>query len=243
MQIYKYEQEVPSYLCDIDDRLHMWAAVRLCQEVTEYHGNATGIGFKTLLAQNRAWVITHAFYNVYRLPMAFEKIMLNTWSRGNNGLIANRDYRVIDAAGETLLTGTSCWPMIDMTTRKVLRLNDIIANYENCDELATQYDKLPKLVIPEMAEDDLVMQRPVCYAMLDHTQHVNNSEYIRMLFDYLYSCGFSTAHPFSLDINYAHEARIGDTLMLYHKQSGTDHYMKISHQRGTGITALIRELC
>ena len=98
--IYKQELEVPSYLCDIDDRLHVWAAVRLCQEVTEYHGNATGIGFKTLVQQNRAWVITHAYYNIYRLPMAFEKIMLNTWSRGNNGLIASRDYRVLTEGGE-----------------------------------------------------------------------------------------------------------------------------------------------
>lgn len=241
--IYKQEITVPSYLCDDNDRLHMWAAVRLCQEVTEYHGNATGIGFKTLLAQNRAWVITHAFYNIYRLPDAFEKIMLNTWSRGNNGLLAFRDYRATDAAGETLLTGTSCWPMIDMTTRKVLRLNDLIADYENHAELATQYDKLPKLVIPEMTDDDLVMQRTACYSMLDHTQHVNNSEYIKMLFDYLHSIGFSTAQKFSLEINYAHESRNGDTLSLYHKQSGTEHYMKITHSRGTGITALIRELC
>ena len=106
--IYKQEIEVPSYLCDVDDRLHVWAAVRLCQEVTEYHGNATGIGFHTLLAQNRAWVITHAYYNIYRLPMAFEKIMLNTWSRGNNGLIAYRDYRMVGVviAGEGL--GRSC---------------------------------------------------------------------------------------------------------------------------------------
>ena len=59
--IYKQDLQVPSYLCDVDDKLHVWAAVRLCQEVTEYHGNATGIGFKTLVAQNRAWVITHAY--------------------------------------------------------------------------------------------------------------------------------------------------------------------------------------
>ena len=43
--IYKQQIDIPSYLCDIDDHLHTWAAVRLCQEVTEYHGNATGIGF------------------------------------------------------------------------------------------------------------------------------------------------------------------------------------------------------
>ena len=240
--IYKQDLQVPSYLCDVDDRLHVWAAVRLCQEVTEYHGNATGIGFKTLVAQNRAWVITHAYYNIYRLPMAFEKIMLNTWSRGNNGLIAYRDYKMVGDDGEVLLTGTSAWPMIDMTTRRVLRLNDIIANYENHPECATQFEKLNKLQVPEMSDDDLVMQRPVCYAMLDHTQHMNNSEYIRMIFDYLCEQGYSTAQTFALEMNYAHESRLGDTLNLYAKIVDDVRYIKISNSRVVSITARIDKI-
>ena len=237
--IYKQELEVPSYLCDIDDRLHVWAAVRLCQEVTEYHGNATGIGFKTLVQQNRAWVITHAYYNIYRLPMAFEKIMLNTWSRGNNGLIASRDYRVLTEGGEELLTGTSAWALIDMNTRRVMRLNDVVANYENHPECATQYDKLAKLQVPEMSDDDLSMQSTASYAMLDHTRHVNNSEYIRMIFDCLHKQGFSTAQPFALEMNYANETRPGETLNLYRKCIDNAQYIKITHSRGTAITAKI----
>lgn len=240
--IYKQELEVPSYLCDIDDRLHVWAAIRLCQEVTEYHGNATGIGFKTLVQQNRAWVITHAYYNIYRLPMAFEKIMLNTWSRGNNGLIASRDYRVLTEGGEELLTGTSAWALIDMNTRRVLRLNDVVANYENHPECATQFEKLNKLQIPEMTEADKIMQRPVSYAMLDHTQHMNNSEYIRMIFDCLHEQGFSTAQPFALEMNYAHESRLGDTLNLYAKQVDDVRYIQIANSRGTSITAKITKI-
>lgn len=240
--IYKQEIAVPSYLCDVDDRLHVWAAIRLCQEVTEYHGNATGIGFKTLLAQNRAWVITHAYYNIYRLPDAFEEIVLSTWSRGNNGLIANRDYRICSAGGEELLTGTSCWPMIDMSTRRVLRLNELIAGYENHPECATQYDKLPKLVLPDMSEATAKTCKSAVYGMLDHTQHVNNSEYIRMIFDYLHELGFATSKPFSLDVNYAHESRLGDELSLHHIQSENTHYIKIDNPRGTSITAKISPL-
>lgn len=240
--IYKQEIDVPSYLCDVDDRLHVWAVIRLCQEVTEYHGNATGIGFKTLVQQNRAWVITHAYYNIYRLPMAFEKIMLNTWSRGNNGLIASRDYRVLTEGGEELLTGTSAWALIDMNTRRVLRLNDVVANYENHPECATQFEKLNKLQIPEMTEDDMVMQRPVSYAMLDHTQHMNNSEYIRMIFDCLHEQGFSTAQPFALEMNYAHESRLGDTLNLYAKRVDDVRYIQIANSRGTSITAKITKI-
>lgn len=238
--IYKQNIEVPSYLCDIDDRLHTWAAVRLCQEVTEYHGNATGIGFKTLLEQGRAWVITRAFYRFHRLPMAFDEIMLTTWSRGNNGLIAFRDYKVMDKDGSMLISGTSCWPMIDMTTRRVLRLNNLIANYENHPDLATEYDTLPRLMVPKMDENDIVMERPVSFAMLDHTKHVNNSEYIRLIFDYLMDAGFKTDKPFELDLSYHMESRPHEMLTLMHRFEDDTHYLQINNPRAVSVTAKVR---
>lgn len=237
--IYRQEIDIPSYLCDVDDRLHVWAAVRLCQEVTEYHGNATGIGFTTLLAQNRAWVITRAYYNIIRLPMSFERVVLSTWSRGNNGLIAYRDYLMETPDGERLLEGTSCWPMIDMTTRRVLRLNDIIANYENHSQCATPFETLPKLHVSEMGDENLVATHNVRYTMLDHTQHVNNSEYIKLLFDCLQTNGFSTDGKFSLSIAYNHESRLGDTLNVYRKHEQNVDEMKITNSRGPSITAVI----
>lgn len=241
--IYKQEIEIPSYLCDIDDRLHTWAAVRLCQEVTEYHGNATGIGFKTLLQQNRAWVIVRALYNVYRLPDAFEKVEFSTWSRGNNGLIACRDYRVTNSeTGEVLLTGTSQWPLIDMTTRKALRLHDVIAHYENHNILATEHESIGKIKLPVMTDDDIVLKYPANFSMIDHTRHVNNSEYIRLIFNCLHTLGFETRKPFCLEINYQLESRLGEELSIYHRNYEKAHCFQITNPRGQSVTAKISVL-
>ena len=238
--IYRQVIEIPSYLCDVDDRLHVWAAVRLCQEVTEYHGNATGIGFNTLLTQNRAWVITRAFYDIKRLPDAFERVQLKTWSRGNNGLLAFRDYTMTAENGENLLSGTSAWAMIDMTQRRVLRLNELIANYENHPDKATEYDVLPRLTIPKMAADDTVMRRTVGFAMLDHTQHVNNSEYIRLIFDYLYENGvFRSNRQFSLDLSYHMESRQGEELDLMSCADGRCFNFQINNPRALSVTAQV----
>ena len=240
--IYKQTIETPSYLCDIDDRLHTWAAVRLCQEVTEYHGNATGIGFKTLLEQNRAWVIVRALYNFYRLPDAFEKIELNTWSRGNNGLIAFRDYRVTTADGEVLITGTSQWPLIDMTTRRALRLHDVVAHYENHDMLATEFDSVDKIKLPEMTENNIVARHTATFALIDHTRHVNNSEYIKLMFDSLHDAGFDTKQPFRLELNFLLESRQGEELTILHKCVDRIHYLQINNPRATSVTARITPL-
>lgn len=237
--IYKQQIDIPSYLCDIDDHLHTWAAVRLCQEVTEYHGNATGIGFKTLLAQNRAWVIVRGLYNVYRLPDAFEHVELSTWSRGNNGLIAFRDYRMVNDRGEELLTGTSQWPLIDMTTRRALRLHDFIADYENHDILATEHTSIDKIALPEMTDNDLLTTHKASFSMVDHTRHVNNSEYIKLMFDCLHEVGFDPHKPFCLELNYQLETRPGELIKVFHRTVDGIHFVRIDNPRAVSVTARI----
>lgn len=240
--IYKQHIETPSYLCDIDDRLHTWAAIRLCQEVTEYHGNATGIGFKTLVQNNQAWVITRGLYNIYRMPDAFEEIDLHTWSRGNNGLIAMRDYKMLSNNGEELLTGTSYWALIDMNSRRVLRLNNLIVNYENHDILATGLAEIPKIKQHNMSEENLALQCEVPYAFLDHTRHMNNSEYVKLIFDVLHGDGFDTKRPFRLEINYQLESRYGEKLSVYCHHEDDAHYIGITNPRAMSVLARVSYL-
>lgn len=237
--IFSQHLEIPSYLCDINDRLHTWAAVRVCQEVTEHHGNATDIGFYKLMERNHAWVITRALYNIYRLPNAFEAVDLNTWSRGNNGLIAMRDYRMTATDGEQLLTGTTYWAMIDMTTRRVARLTDEIVGYENHDILATEHATLDKIKLPDMSANAPALQTPATFAMLDHTRHVNNSEYIKLIFDVLHDKGFDTCKPFALELNFQLESRFAETLTIRHCTEAQIHYLQIDNPRALSVSARI----
>ena len=238
--IFSQHIEIPSYLCDINDRLHTWAAVRVCQEVTEHHGNSTGIGFYKLLERNHAWVITRSLYNIYRLPNAFEAIDLSTWSRGNNGLIAMRDYCMNAADGELLLTGTSYWAMIDMTSRRVVRLTDEIVGYENHDILATEHASLDKIKLPaDMASEAPSLQTPATFAMLDHTRHVNNSEYIKLIFDVLHDKGFDTQRPFTLELNFNLESRLGEQLTIHYRMLDGVHYLQITNPRSLSVTARV----
>ena len=233
----RFEQkiEIPSYLCDRHDRLHPWAAVRLCQEVSEFHSKATGIGYE----ENRIWIISRAYYIIYRRPAAFEKVMLSTWSRGTDGLFAFRDYRMTNEAGETLLTGTTYWPMIDFTTRKPLRLKEIMANYECCTDEATDHSVLERLRLPDMSNPDGRFEQPARYSMIDHAQHVNNAEYVRLVFDSLMQTDFDLDKPFSVEINYQHETQPDDTLSVLRKQDNDATWFQILNSRGVSVVARV----
>jgi len=240
--VYTIEQETPSYLCDRNDKLHVWAAVRLCQEVTEYHGNSTGIGYAELLEQNRAWVIVRSYYEIYRRANSFEKISWNTWSRGTDGLFAYRDYRVNDADGNIIMTGTSYWTLIDFSQRRAVRIKDAIQGYGFVDELATSHSTLGKLAMPTFEENDQAFSIEARNSFIDHTQHVNNSEYIKLIFDALAERNFDMDQPLSLELNFQHETKPGDTMSIFLKESDGAYYAQAQNSQGVGVNAVVRRL-
>lgn len=239
MKVFSKRIEVPDYLCDRDDRLHTWAAIRLCQEVSELHSKATAIGYEDMRRKNMIWIISRAYYIIYKRAYASEKIMLNTWSRGNDGLFAFRDYSMEGEEGEVLMTGTSYWPLIDFTSHKPIRLNDTLATYEYDSRNATERAKLDRLKMPDMTDADSRMEISARYSMIDHVGHVNNSEYVKLIFDSLMQTDFDLDKPFSLEINYNHETQPDDTLSVLRKQDNDAHWFLISNSRGLSVTARV----
>lgn len=239
MKVYSQTLEVPDYLCDRDDRLHAWAAIRLCQEVSELHSKATGIGYEAMREQNRIWIISRAYYIIYRRAKAFEKVMLSTWSRGNDGLFAFRDYRMESEAGETLLVGTTYWPLIDFATHKPVRLNDTLDGYDYESRAATARNTLDRLRLPDMSQPDGRMDTTANYSMIDHVGHVNNSEYVKLVFDSLMQTGYKLDSPYSLELNYNHETAPGDTLSVLRKQHDGAEWFQITNSRGLSVTSKI----
>ena len=233
---------IPSYLCDIADRLHPWAAVRLCQEVSEYHTNELHIGFPDLLKQGKAWVLSRAYYEFRRRPAAFEKVQLSTWSRGNDGLFAFRDYEMRDEAGEVLICGTSYWPIIDMQSRRVVRLHDILAGFPQVERAASQKTVLGRLRAEDLAADAPALVVSVQYSMLDHTRHVNNAEYNKWIFDAVSSTGFDLDQPFSIELNYNLETKPQDSARVYLKQCGPSLASQIANSQGTAVVAQVNRM-
>ncbi|MBR3828233.1 MAG: hypothetical protein IKJ40_02890, partial [Bacteroidales bacterium] len=97
--IYTEDFTLSTLICDEDDRLTLWGLARLFQDVAGDHSDSLGVGFNGLKPQNKAWVLTNVYYSALRLPAAGERLTLKTWPKPDNGLIAPRDYQLIDSEG------------------------------------------------------------------------------------------------------------------------------------------------
>ena len=225
--IYTNEYTTESYLCDQYDKLSMWGLSRLMQTVAEEHTLLTHISYYDLIKRQRAWVLSRMFYQVERMPDYASKINISTWSRGVDGLFDARDFLVTTPDGEKLASATAYWVVIDFNSRHVVRLNDIMDGYRHNDVCATERQRLSKLRIMPMDESNLVEHFNVKPSMLDHTRHVNNSEYIRWVDDNMPQ-GKCVA---SLEITYQAETRPGESVEVMRGQPDgeTAHFQIFAH--------------
>ena len=236
LMYYTHEYIIPNFLCDQHDTLTMWGVARLFQEVAGFHVSSVGMGFPQLIEQGRAWVLCRAFYQVNRLPHEGDKILLKTWSRGTDGLFAFREFQMFDSQGGILVSSSAYWAIIDVSTRRVMRIQDMMGTFESHPDFATERQTLPRLRTPKGVPFEQVAQFSVRPSMLDHTGHVNNAEYVKWIFDYLPDADYKSA-PFAFSIEYLLETQPSEAVSLSRLTTPPSTLFQISNSRSIAVIA------
>ena len=238
---YTLPYTIPNFICDNHDTLTAWGCARLLQQAADNHTKLFGIGFQQLQQQHKAWVLCRTYYDVRRLPVDYEEVTIRTWSRGTDGLYAWRDFEMTDKDGTVIVASTTSWVIIDTDARHVVRLGAIVEGFEHHPVKATDLDSLGRIRFPKGEEGDLVVaHQQVRQSMLDHTQHVNNAEYIKWIFDNLPQ-GVTAQAPFVLDVEYQQETRPDEEVSIHRLRREDGSLMfKISNNRATAVLATLR---
>ena len=134
------------------------------------------------------------------------------------------------------------WPMIDFSTRRPIRLKEAMTDYEYRQEEATDHSVLERLRMPDMSSPDVQFDQLANFSLIDHAQHVNNSEYVRLVFDGMMKTGFDLDKPFSFELNYQHETQPDDTLSVSLKQDNGATFVQICNSRGLSVAAKLIQL-
>ncbi|MBR3528789.1 MAG: hypothetical protein IKN84_03930 [Bacteroidales bacterium] len=245
---YQEEITLSTLICDEDDKLTLWGLARLFQDVAEDHSESLGVGYWGLKPMLRAWILTRVYYNVLRLPTAGEKLTLRTWAKPDNGLIAPRDYQLIDAEGKICAASASNWVVLNMETRRVCRLGDIIKPYEKLNEHATSVEKFDKMHVDE--DLPLIKHIDIPYSAIDHTHHVNNAEYMKWICDSIPEVCKQHDDPSrreiaEFDINYVKETKYDDpNVNLYgnvvHDGDTDEWQFRLTNSNGVAVLAQVK---
>jgi len=208
---------VHSYEMDQEGRLSIVSAINYFQESAWRNAEALGLGFNDLAGKNRYWILSRMYVEMYRYPLWGNAIQLETWPKGMESLFALRDFRIKSAEGDELLgAGASAWLIIDETTHRLQRIEQI------CDEMPfyPQHAVEHKLGKIALASTMTSQARIVAgYIDVDVNQHVNNVCYLNWAVNNM-PVDTKTITVRSAELNFLSEARLHNHIeILYGNDS------------------------
>lgn len=207
-----FEQHLKLTSSDVDCHQILRKSVlfRFLQEISIAHTEALGAGRDKTLDKGALWVVSRMAVQFNRPLRYDEHIVLQSWPGETMHFIFPRYYRILDAAGESVLEASGLWTLIDRTTRKIIFPKELGISIPGADRPG-QLELPGGLASPELPEH---FTREVQYSDIDLNGHVNNTRYLNWADD-LFDEPFHAAHACKLlQINYEKEIRSGETVEL-----------------------------
>ena len=215
---YRFRQRltVPCYDTDAAFFLKPSSFMDMGQEIAYWAAQELGFGYDALQEHHTAWVLSRMHFHYDRPPKWLDKVDLLTWHKGSDGLFFLRDFSLRSPEGETLVSCTSSWLVLDVATRHLVRpeaLVDRLHVKEGTVEDAI-VEPAPKILFPRDADPEPAGKHVVAYSDVDIIGHTNNARYVLWAMDCLPYDLVTTRRVKDVYINFNKETTPGEKVVL-----------------------------
>ena len=122
--MFSYETTVSYSRTDRNGKVPMHEILNLLQDCSTFHSEDIGHGVSYMKREARAWVLV-AYKVIVNRPIMFgQKITIGTSPSKFSSMFASRQYFIKDENGDYLVQADSLWVLIDIQTRKPLRITE-----------------------------------------------------------------------------------------------------------------------
>ena len=209
--IYSEKFLIRSYHTDLNRKLTLPKLCSFFQDIAGRHTLACNVGWDVLDEANLFWVLSRLKIQVAKMPDWETTIEVKTWSNGVSGIMAIRNFQVLDENGNELIRAISSWLLLNTETRRITRPNDFMKNFPFNDSKLFK-DEPERLEVIDGAQ--FFDAKPVLFTEIDMNQHMNNVCYIERILN-TYSYDFLKENQIEeFQVNFMKEAKIGDELAV-----------------------------
>lgn len=227
MLTYKKKYVVPYYESDANGNMKLPSILNVALQLSGEQSFSLGVSDDWLKdTYNYTWIVVEYEMDIVRLPRFTETITMETFARSYNKFFCYRDFVFYAENGEKLLTISTTFVLLDIATRKVVRVVDeIVAPY--------QVDKVSKIIrghhFHDLAEADSIEQLyHVRFNDIDQNGHVNNSKYFDWMVDPLGYDFLSSYVPEKIYLKYVKEVMYGVDIISRVETNGLTSYHEIN---------------
>ncbi|MEN8201274.1 MAG: acyl-ACP thioesterase domain-containing protein [Bacteroidota bacterium] len=205
------EFTIASYDLNPRGQARLTTMANFFQEMAYQHADQLGFGFKDMNRRHSMWVLSRMKIRMDQYPVWDDRLSVETWHKGMDRIFGLRDFKVRDEAGKVLGVASSAWLILDSQTRRPVR-SDSDVLHDKIGEESVFVEKLGKIPLPDQMKE--IGRRQVQFSDLDIVRHVNNVKFIEWCIDGLMSEELLDREIRELEINFMHEALLGDTIVF-----------------------------
>jgi acyl-ACP thioesterase len=203
---------VSSYEVDARGQLPVPSLGKFLQESAYNNANFLGFGYDQLKDENLFWVLSRLEIRMESYPKWRDKIYIRTWPSGIDGLLAFRDFQILNEDRQVIGSAGSAWLMLDSVRRRPQRMKVFFEKFHHFPGRADT--KVKPVKLPNLENPLKKPSFPVRYSDLDLYDHVNNAKYMQWIID-SYPVEMHTKHIIStFEINFLSETRIEDEVFI-----------------------------
>jgi len=222
MEKYQEQLAVKSYHTNQYGKASIGSLFNILIEAAWAHAQVMDWGYDSLKSNNLFWVLSRMYFQVEKYPAWQDKLILNTWSAGTDGMYAYREYIVENDRREVLLWASSAWLILDMETHRIFRLSDFRATFPKYTE--SNACRNPKRIKPD-AHPEAMNYSPVLFSELDINKHFNSVKYLERVLDDYGILFLNAFEPAELEVNYLKEGQAGDQIAVTRTQNTDNEYL------------------
>ena len=204
------EFRIRSYEVDFRGKVSPVAILNYLQDAAAEHAYRLGVAVTVLQPHGLTWVLSRSHLKLFHTPGVGEVLRVRTWPSRRDHRFTCREFDLHDRKGNLVALATSSWAVLDLVTRRPVRLDDSLPPYPLDPRRAIEDDfaSLPRL---EGADRELAFR--IRRTDLDLNRHVNNAIYAAWALEVVPQEVMEECRLEELEIAFRAEARYGDSIM------------------------------
>lgn len=194
-----------------------------------FHADLHGFGFQQMQTDHRVWVLSRLVIESEGLPATGEDYQVETFVNKVYRQFTDRMF-ILHSGDKICGYGFSTWALIDYESRVPVNL-DALPNGGFRKVLTERTLPIAGPGRIRVKSQEPVAKHTVAFTDLDVNGHTNSIRYLDMLIDLAVTSIDQKVRR--IDVAYARESMLGDTLFIYCEQNGNAPQYEIRLEDGT----------
>ena len=235
-----FEQKIKTGLEAIGKNGHITNRAILCilENIGGYQSDEAGHGALDVEKNGFSWILLDWKLKVIKRPMYGEELLVKTWGRNNKKVHTYRDFEVYNKNNELCIIATSKMALINIETKKFIKLEDsILSKYKLDDKSVFEEKELKKINIPN--EFTRTINYEVTRRNIDYNGHMHNIHYLDLAYEALPEDVYQNRPYNNLRISYKNEIKLGDKVSCNYTYIEGKHIIVIKNDSENIVNSII----